>query len=94
MSDDTPPTRLYIEPSDLRNDHEFQKQFQSVRPKLENMLLWLQREQSFKFKDNYEEIGRRVSILDEVFGLMEKCSSTTIQAQKKQEIKPLNKKYQ
>ena len=49
---------------------------------------------SFKFKDNYEEIGRRVSILEEEFDLMEKCSYTTIQAQKKQEIKPLNKKYQ
>ena len=78
MSDENPKApeiQLHISPSQLRDDRIFQQNFDKVKPKMTNVLMHMQTQWAKKYEGQYEELGRRISVLADVFDVLDQCVS-------------------
>lgn len=65
----------WLSADDLREDIEFQKSFKGCKMQLETALLDLQRQWTTDERFDNAEVGRRVSVLNDVFEILRICEA-------------------
>lgn len=62
-----------MSPADLAKDDDFQLHFIKIEKKFTELLTEWQRVQCVAHKDNYEEAGRRVLLVQEFLDMLDAC---------------------
>ena len=73
-----PEIQIHISPLQLREDKTYQDNFDKVRPKIINMMMWQQTKWAKELpKDDagYAELGRRIFVLAEIQQALEESVS-------------------
>ena len=89
-----PEIQIHISPMQLREDKTFQDNFDKVRPKIINMLMWKQTQWAKEFvrsEEGYTELGKRISVLADVFQLLDDAVSPDFN-KRRMEIPPKQKR--
>ena len=76
-----------MNPADLAKDDDFQLHFDKIRTKFDALLTDWQRVQAVAHKDDYEEAGRRVIMVQEFMDMLDACQKPAPDA-----IKPIKRK--
>jgi len=97
QDEEAPSLKIHLQltPSELRSDGSFQEHYRACKLKLQNVVLWWQRSEASRLGDDFEEIGKRVKMSEQMMILLDDCSDTgfKIGNSKKERPKLHNKGY-
>ena len=89
-----PEIQIHISPNQLREDKTFQDNFDKVKPKIINMIMWKQTQWASEVpKDDagFAELGRRISVTADFLQLLEDAVSPDFN-KRRQEQAPKQKR--
>lgn len=76
MDQPKPELNLHLTPESLRGNSTFQDSWRTSKPYLQDVLLWLQRRKATELKDDKEELGRQIIIINDIMNILEECTGS------------------